>query len=177
MANATEVAYNLSLARLLRHEGLSAKGEQRRVFGGSRGQADVLLDFDEYAVVLEAEFGAPAKADADKRLPKDAPAIVNGLPIRLVVAIGYPEALADLPESKTDENLAACPNLRIAYRYFGEPWGEETTGSVTDLAEVLRDYWIQSDNGTGIEETVSRADGAILVLWRQYRTILRSPTE
>ena len=47
MANATEVAYNLSLARLLRHEGLSAEGEQRRVFGGSRGQADVLLDFDE----------------------------------------------------------------------------------------------------------------------------------
>lgn len=161
MANATEVAYNLSLARLLRHEGLSAEGEQRRVFGGSRGQADVLLDFDEYAVVLEAEFGAPAKADADKRLPKDAPAIVNGLPVRLVVAIGYPEALADLPESKTDENLAACPDLRIAYRYFGEPWGEETTGSVADLAEVLRDYWIQSDNGTGIEETVSRADGAI----------------
>ena len=161
MANATEVAYNLSLACLLRHEGLSAEGEQRRVFGGSRGQADVLLDFDEYAVVLEAEFGAPAKADADKRLPQDAPAIVNGLPVRLVVAIGYPQNLADLPESKTDANLAACPDLRIAYRYFGEPWGEETTGSVTELAEVLRDYWIQSDNGTGIEETVSRADEAI----------------
>ncbi len=60
MANATEVAYNLSLARLLRHEGLSAEGEQRRVFGGSRGQADVLLDFDEYAVVIEAEFGETA---------------------------------------------------------------------------------------------------------------------
>ena len=161
MANATEVAYNLSLARLLRHEGLSAEGEQRRVFGGSRGQADVLLDFDEYAVVLEAEFGSPAKADADKRLPQDAPAIVNGLPVRLVVAIGYPEAFADLPESKTDANLAACPDLRIVYRYFGEPWGEETTGSVTDLAEVLRNYWIQSDNGTGIEETVRRADEAI----------------
>lgn len=163
MANATEIAYNLSLARLLRHEGLSAEGEQRRVFGGSRGQADVLLDFDEYAVVLEAEFGSPAKADADKRFPEDAPAIVNGLPVRLVVAIGYPQNLADLPESKTAENLAACTDLRIAYRYFGEPWGEETTGSVTNLAEVLRDYWIQSDNGAGIEETVRRADSAIKV--------------
>ena len=161
MSNATEVAYNLSLARLLRHEGLHAEGEQRRVFGASRGQADVLLDFDDYAVVIEAEFGAPAKADADKRLPAGAPAVVGGLPVRLVIAIGYPSRLADLPESETDVNLAACDDLVIAYRYFGEAWGEETIGSVGTLAEVLRDYWVQSDNGIGIEETVKRAALAI----------------
>ena len=160
-SNATEIAYNLSLARLLRHEGLHAEGEQRRVFGASRGQADVLLDFDDYAVVIEAEFGSPAKADADKRLPAEAPAIVGGLPVRLVVAIGYPPRLAGLPESETAANLAACDDLVMAYRYFGEAWGEETTGSVATLAEVLRAYWVQSDNGIGIEDTVKRAASAI----------------
>ena len=45
------------------------------MFGASRGQADVLLDFDDYAVVIEAEFGAPAKADADKRLPAGGPQV------------------------------------------------------------------------------------------------------
>ena len=161
MSNATEIAYNLSLARLLRHEGLHAQGEQRRVFGELRGQADVLLDFDDYAVVIEAEFGAPAKADAEKRFPEGAPAVVGGLPVRLVVAIGYPSRLADLPESETDANLCACDDLVMAYRYFGEAWGEETTGSVGTLAEILRAYWVQSDNGIGIEKTVKRAASAI----------------
>ena len=160
-SNATEVAYNLSLARLLRHEGLNAEGEQRHVFGESRGQADVLLDFDDYAVVIEAEFGSPAKADADKRLPGAAAAVINGLPVRLVVAVGYPARLADLPESQTQVNLASCNDLTIAYRYFGEAWGEEATGSVSSLAEVLRDYWVQSDNGIGIEKIVRQADSAI----------------
>ena len=108
MSNSTEVAYNLALARLLRHEGLNAQGEQRQRFGEARGQADVLLDFEDYAVVIEAEFGAPAKADADKRFPPDRPAMVGGLPLRLAVAVGYPERLADLPESDTDANLAAA---------------------------------------------------------------------
>lgn len=67
MSSSTEVEYNFALARLLRHEGLNAQGEQRHTFGQARGQADVLLDFEDYAVVIEAEFGAPAKADADKR--------------------------------------------------------------------------------------------------------------
>ena len=168
-SNATEVAYNLSLAQLLRKEGLSAEGEQRQVFGDSRGMADVLLDFDDYAVVIEAEFGSPARADADKRLPGTRPAVVHGLPVRLVVAVGYPERLADLPESQSEANLAACNDLRIAYRYFGEVWGEETTGTVTSLAEVLRDYWVQSDSGIGIEATVARVSTAI----GEARDILR----
>ena len=162
-SNATEVAYNLSLAQLLRHEGLNAEGEQRHVFGKSRGQADVLLDFDDFAVVIEAEFGSSPRADADKRLPDTAPAVVNGLPVRLVVAVSYPRRLADLSESKTQANLAACDDLTIAYRYFGEAWGEETAGSVASLAEVLRNYWVQSDSGIGIEETVRRAASAIEV--------------
>ena len=161
MSNATETAYNLSLAQLLRHEGLNAEGEQRAYFGASRGQADVLLDFDDYAVVIEAEFGSPAKSDADKRFPKEGPAIVNGLPVRLVVAVGYPARLAALPESKTEGNLAMCEDLKIAHRYFGKTWSEEETWSVGEIAEFLRGYWVRSDSGIGIGETVQSASRAI----------------
>ncbi len=161
MSNSTEVAYNFALARLLRHEGLNAQGEQRHKFGQARGQADVLLDFEDYAVVIEAEFGAPAKADADKRFPPDRPAVVGGLPLRLAVAVGYPERLADLPESDTDSNLASAKDLAISYRYYGDEWGADTVGSVASLAEQLRNYWVRSDNGARIEEIVRKASTAI----------------
>ena len=161
MSNSNEVAYNLALARLLRHEGLNAQGEQRHMFGQARGQADVLLDFEDYAVVIEAEFGAPARADADRRFPPDQPAMVGGLPLRLAVAVGYPERLADLPESDTDANLAAVQDLTIAYRYYGDEWGADTVGTVASLAEQLRNYWVQSDNGARIEEIVKKASTAI----------------
>ncbi len=159
--NATETAYNFALARLLREEGLSAEAEQRHRFGEQRGQADVLLDFDDYAVVIEAEFGDPAREDANRRFPKQKPAIINGLPVRLAVALGYPQRLADLPESGARENLASCDDIRILYRYYEEEWSEETTGSVADLAETLRNYWVQSDSGTGIDLIVQHAANAI----------------
>ena len=160
-SNSTEVAYNFALAKLLRLEGLSAQAEQRRRFGKARGQADVLIDFDDYAVVIEAEFGKPARADADKRFPFDTPAIVNGLEVRLVIAVGYPEPLAKLPESDSAKNLAMRRDLGVAYRYYGEPWSEESLTSVAQLAEVLRNHWIQSDNGVGIEQVVEKASRAI----------------
>ncbi len=159
--NATETACNFALARLLREEGLSAEAEQRHRFGEQRGQADVLLDFDDYAVVIEAEFGDPAREDANRRFPKQKPAIINGLPVRLAVALGYPQRLADLPESGARENLASCDDIRILYRYYEEEWSEETTGSVADLAETLRNYWVQSDSGTGIDLIVQHAANAI----------------
>ena len=140
---------------------MNAQGEQRHTFGQARGQADVLLDFDDYAVVIEAEFGAPAKADADKRFPRDQPAMVGGLPLRLAVAVGYPKRLADLPESDTDSNLAAAKDLKISYRYYGDEWGAETIGTVASLAEQLRSYWVRSDNGAGIDEIVHKASAAI----------------
>ena len=160
-ANANEVAYNFTLARLLREEGLNAEAEQSRRFGNRHGQADVLVDFDDYAVVIESEFGDPARADAEKRLPKDKPAIVNGLEVRLVVAVGYPSTLSRLPESDTHKSLSDCRSLRIAYRYFGEQWSSEESGSVMDIAETLRNHWIRSDNGAGIEQIVQRVAHAI----------------
>ena len=161
MSNATETAYNFSLAKLLRLEGLNAEGEQRYDTGESRGQADVLLDFDDYAVVIEAEFGNPAKADADRRMPDKSPAIINGLPVLLLVAVGYPKELAALPESKTQENLAQSNELKIAYRRWGETWSKEALSCVADLVEELRNYWVQSESGIRIEDTVKLAASAI----------------
>ena len=161
MSTSTEVAYNFALARLLRHEGLSAQAEQRHTFGDAQGQADVLLDFDDYAVVIEAEFGAPAKSDADKRFPPDRPAYIHGLPLRLAVAVGYPKRLNDLPESDTDDNLATATDLSISYRYYGHEWGRDMVGSVSLLAEQLRNYWVQSDNGAGIQEVVQIVSTAV----------------
>ena len=87
--------------------------------------------------------------------------MVGGLPLRLAVAVGYPERLAALPESDTDANLAAATDLRICYRYYGDEWGAETAGTVASLAEQLRNYWVQSDNGARIEEIVKKASAAI----------------
>ena len=75
--------------------------------------------------------------------------------------MGYPERLADLPESDTDCNLAAAKDLAISYRYYGDDWGSDTVGSVRNLAEQLRNYWVQSDNGARIEEIVQIASDGI----------------
>lgn len=131
--NSTGVAYSLALARLLRHERLNAQGERRHTSGQARRQADALLDFDDQTVVIKAEFGAPAKTDADKRFPPDQRAMVGGLPLRLAVAEGYPERPADRPESDTDSNLATATDLTISHRYQGDEPGE-SVGTVAPLA-------------------------------------------
>ena len=142
--NSTEVAYSLALAQLLRHEGLNAQGEQRHTCGQARRQADALLDFDDYAVVIKAEFGAPAKTDADKRFPPDQRAMVGGLPLRIAVAEGYPERLADRPESDTNSNLAAATDLTISHRYHGDEPGE----SVGTVARLLGAQQGRADRGS-----------------------------
>ena len=130
--NSTEVAYSLAFAQLLRHGGLNAQGEQRHTCGQARRQADALLDFDDYAGVTKGEFGAPAKTDADKRFPPDQRAMVGGLPLRIAVAEGYAERLADRPESDTNSNLAATTDLTISHRYHGDEPGE-SVGTVARL--------------------------------------------
>ena len=87
--------------------------------------------------------------------------MVDGLPLRLAVAVGYPERLADLPESDTDANLAAAADLTVSYRYYKDEWGADTVGTVALLAEQLRDFWVQSDNGARIDEIVQAAATAI----------------
>ena len=159
--NATEVAYNFALARLLRLEGFGAEAEQRHHIAKRTAQLDVLVEFDDFVAVIEAEFGKVAKADADKRLLKRQTVYVRGLPLRLIVAVGYPSEFAHIPESLAAKELAQTQNLSIAYRFEGEEWSTVSRCGVAELAETLRNYWVQSDAGIGIDQIVERANSAI----------------
>ena len=157
-----EEAYNFSLAELLRQQGINAEGEVKNDFAGTFGRTDVSVDIGDSAIVLEAEFGKPAKSDADKRLPSDGnPALIQGLPIRMAIAIGYPERFKDHPESESKDELRDAIDLRITSRRFKEEWGEEVEGSVADLAAIIKNYWVAHDRTNEIDEIVQIASEAI----------------
>ena len=165
MANKTkavEEAFNYSLARLLREEGLNAEGEVPGKFGQKDGQVDVSVQVGDSVVALEAEFGSPAKGDASKRLSDSInPFLLYGLPIRLGVAIGYPSRFKQLPESQSEEALRNANDLRFTSRKLQDEWTDEIVGSVSDLVEVLRNYWVTNDSTNEIEEIVQIASHAI----------------
>ena len=160
-ANTVEVAYNLALADLLRQHGLDAQGEQRYVQDGTPGQVDVVVNCEDFAIVIEAEFGNPAYADANKRLNSKKPVVVDGLPVQLVVAIGYPQSLATRPESEARKNLAISNEISISYRFLGSDWTTKTPGTPTSLAEILKNFWVRSDAGVEIDAIVNSASSAI----------------
>ena len=65
VGNTTEPTLNIHLANLLRRMGLEAEGEQRvRDAAGKHHQIDVLIELDDDAIALEAEF-APASSVRD----------------------------------------------------------------------------------------------------------------
>ena len=156
-----EDAYNFRLADLLRLQGLRAEAEQSRTFGSNPGRADVLVDFDDKVVVIDAEFGRPAIADAEKRLPLEGPAIVNGLPVTMAVAIGYPLSLKSLPERDSFKNLDSCKDLLVAYRHYGRAWEDTSICSVAQLASTLHNYWVQNERNRSIDDTVQGISRAI----------------
>ena len=161
VGNAVEVAYNFALAHLLRLEGFGAEAEQRVQISNRTAQLDILVEFDDFVAVIEAEFGKVAKADADKRLHKDQAVYIHGLPLRLIVAVGYPAEFSSNPESLAGSVLERTQELSIAYRYEGEEWSAISHCGVSELAETLRNYWVQSDSGIGIDHIVERANTAI----------------
>ena len=160
-ANTIEIAYNLALADLLRQHGLDAQGEQRYVHSGTSGQVDVVVNCEDFAIAIEAEFGSPAFADANKRVNAQKPVMLGGLPVKLVVALGYPRSLASRPESQSRENLAKSNEIALAYRYLDSDWSIKTSCNVTVLSEILKDIWVRSDAGDDIDEIVNSVSAAI----------------
>ena len=161
VGNSVEVAYNFALSHLLRLEGFGAEAEQRHHISNRSVQLDILVEFDDFVAVIEAEFGKVAKADADKRLLKHQTVYIRGLPLRLIVAVGYPSEFAYVAESFAGKELERTQDLSIAYRYEGEEWSAVTRCGVKELAETLRNYWVQSESGIGIDQIVERANTAI----------------
>ena len=164
MADGTkEMSLNGKLAEYLRREGLDAVEEQTlRNVGGNRHQVDVLVDLDEYAVALEAEF-APGNGqkDALRRLT-DPPLQWRGLPVLAVYAITYPKRLQRMVPSEAYEELNDADDLMFCHRMSSSnDWSENVVGSVKVLAGLLHDYWAKSDNGQNIETVVTLTSNAI----------------
>ena len=185
MADGTkEMSLNGKLAEYLRREGLDAVEEQtlndifsrrssippqpdtvkERILhdvGGSRHQVDVLVDLDEYAVALEAEFAPEnGQKDALRRL-MDPPLQWRGLPVLAVYAVTYPKRLKHMLPSEAYEELKDADDLTFRHRMSNGDWSENVVGSVKILAGLLRDYWARSDNGQNIETVVTLASNAI----------------
>lgn len=173
-----EPLLNRALAQLLRQYGLEAEAEQSlREVDGSLHRVDVLVEFEDQSAAIEAEFAGArtVRQDALKRITKT-PLVWRELPLKHVFTVVYPEYLRNLPESEAIRELATCDQLeftrvprplneRVSAGLTVGPFQELPeaiqTGPVTAIAECLRDFWIQTANGTSVEESVTTAARAI----------------
>lgn len=185
-----EPLLNAQVANLLRRYGLEAQAEQP-IAGRNRRhhRIDILVELDDSAVAIEAEF-SPARTvrqDATKRLPAEA-LYWRGLPVTSVFTLVYPEFMKRLPESDVADKLAQCeslafeqgvrskqnPTLPLSGMTEGDiEWTASQIGSIRDLAELLHDFWVQSGQTITIEETVDVASHAIA---DAARILERAPT-
>ncbi|MDD9810567.1 MAG: hypothetical protein OXU71_02455 [Gammaproteobacteria bacterium] len=162
-ARTAETALNYKLAELLRRQRIPAEGERRH--GGL--QYDCLVDRDADWVSIEAEF-APArevKKDAAGRIENK----IEDKPVRLVVALVYPERLREVADQNIGDALSACNDLRFCFGEIDEKnrnlsipldgerpaaqfirWGPGETGGVDTLADHLWSKWTE-DKSIGEE--------------------------
>ena len=159
-----ETILNVALADQLRSEGLDAAEEQPlTAMGDKRHRVDVLVDLDEFAVAIEAEYEPrTGREDAEKRLTKP-PLVWRGLPIQAVYAIRYPKRLKYMAANRAYQALRTATDLHIVYRsgFSDGKWSVIEGGSIADLAESLRNYWARSDSGANIDEVVRLASEVI----------------
>ena len=161
-----EPLLNGELARLLREQGFDAAAEQSvRDTEGNRHQVDVLIDLDDQAIAIEAEFepGSTVIQDARKRLPLQ-PLRWRGLEIQSVFALQYPRELKETREDRTRKLLPEAL-LRFQEVSRSEPGkfriGQEQQGIVRTLAETLRSFWFQQHRASAVDEIVGEASRAI----------------
>ena len=157
-----EPSLNVKLAEFLRRRGLDAVEEQRvKSADGTLHQIDILVDMDEYAVALEAEI-APDDgiSDAEKRIT-DPPLQWGALPIQAVYAITYPTRLRNMSPKNAYDSLRTLDDLIFAHRFLGQQWSPKNSGSISDLADLLHDYWAKSDSGQSIEGVMGTVSFAI----------------
>ena len=177
--NTTEPTLNTHLAHLLRRMGLEAESEQRvRDAAGRYHQIDVLIELDDDAIALEAEF-APAysvRYDASKRLQLS-PLYWRGLPVTSAFTVVYPESMQRIPESDAADALANTHDLAFAQGHLDDIsiiWRPAQTGSVRDLAETLHNFWVRtSSHAVNIQDMVDMASRAIATA---AETLARAPS-
>ncbi len=121
--NKQEDFQNRALALLLTERGVAADFEQR----AGRRRMDVVANVEGLRVVLEAETGFDRKAQAIK----DADARLRQKLATVVFAVCYPDDV-------TEDNLAEATLAWTVRVKAGEPSGEWSTGSVTQLAQAVQ---------------------------------------
>lgn len=173
LGNTVEPLLNQKLAEILREKGFIAESEQNVIDARSRRhQLDVVVDLDEFAIVLEAEFApSDGRDDANRRLNQPKPLNWRGLPVTAALAISYPKELSQLPESAARERLENVRSLRVAYRQYSRQdsikassryeWLQTDISSVSELTVYLQDHWIRTENSNEIDELVQKANVAI----------------
>ena len=174
-----EPLLNGRLAELLREQGLDAEAEQvLQDHEGHRHQVDVLVELEEHAVAIEAEF-SPARTvedDARKRLPRR-PLLWRGLPVASAFTLVYPQELQRQAESRARKELGERRDLTFAQMLPGRRRHAAgscsrrpnrppsvvgaTEGSVRTLAECLHSFWLRADSSNVVEQTIEEAAGAI----------------
>ena len=161
-----EPLLNGHLASLLREQGFDASAEQSVYdHDGRRHQVDVLIDLDDRAIAIEAEFdpGTTVIQDAKKRLPPQ-PLRWRGLEIQSVFALQYPR---ELKETRDDKARALLPEAilrfqEVSHTDSGEfQLAHEQQGVVRTLAETLRSFWFQQHRSSAVGEIVDEASRAI----------------
>ncbi len=163
-----EPTVNVYLAELLRNQGLDASAERRTHVQSRDHQPDVIIERMEDCIAIECEF-APARtleADAASRLAStENPIIFHGLPIRMALAVTYPDALRVVADARLKEELAACNEIgfRLAIPSKGGEitWEGDSVGSVRDIADLLTNYWIKSGEDERINHIVEMLDAAL----------------
>ena len=188
-----ETLLNAALARLLRRHGLEAEAEQSlRGPDGRLHRVDVLVEMEDHAVAIEAEFESARTViqDATKRLP-DQELVWRGLPIRSAFAVAYPQFLRDRPESEAGDGLANCQAFRfcsvprpinggVAIRTFHEMAqglpGEWHSGTVRMFSDCLHSYWVQTSGDPAVDKVVAEASRSIDFAAEYLRRRVPTPT-
>ena len=157
--NTREDVLNVELAKQLRRRGVSAFEEQGYSAPEGSGVIDIAVDMGEFCVAIEAEWekgAAPARADADKRLP-DPPIMFQGKPIIAAYAVGYPNQWRFLNPVEAYRELDATVELQVSHRFGNEPWGPVGSFGVDGLANHLLDFWTKTSSGREVDRIAKKA--------------------
>ena len=164
-----EALLNSKLAHFLRTRGLEAEAEQQIGTDrtGKRHRVDLLVELEDRAVAIEAEFhpGSKVEREAVGRLCEP-PLYWRSLPVRDAFKLIYPANIKRLPESEALTALLDSDSLRFArgaLRGKSVAWESWESGSAATLAETLHDHWVRTATISDIDAIVRRAADAINV--------------
>ena len=155
---------NSEFARYLRSEGLDAFERQRVRDSKYRLHAiDVLVNIEEFAIAIVADFEPKDLCSECEDLLNDRPLEWQGLPVPLIFAVSYPNEFNQVAPDEAYAELITSNNIQISLGsilikrdeicYSGIPsvlWTPPHLNKIRnlgDLAETLHGYWVINVSG------------------------------